>query len=120
MNKLISEKYYSFGALVPSVQKNIDVVGLIFDHCTFPKMAPKNGTKLSVFLNDNISTKIGPDETKEIVKKNLEKMLGIKSEPDEFIANNWNSYFPVFGVNHFSKTLRLFELARKLNSNFYV
>ena len=84
----------AFGGLIPS-KENKHILGILFMSSLFKGRAPKNGALISCFVGGTKNkdlVDIGKDELMEIVKPELELLLGIKqfnpSITEVFYHNN--------------------------------
>lgn len=91
--------FEGFGYLIPS-KENEKVLGVIFDSSVFPEQG--KGTRLTVMIGEN-------GDLKEMAKKHIKKVLGIKEEPT-IIESAWMlNAIPQYPVGFLEKLKKIHE-----------
>ncbi|KAI4459165.1 protoporphyrinogen oxidase [Holotrichia oblita] len=105
--KLLQQE--GFGFLV-APKENLPLLGVIYDSCCFPYedstilTAMLGGFKFNTYFNEKTTA----EEVLSIVTKNLEKILNISDQPDNFKVSILNQCIPQYTVGH-SKKIGLIE-----------
>jgi len=90
----------AFGGLVPSREKR-NILGVLFTSSFLKERAPEGGALLSVFLGGYRRPELvgmNDGETKDLVFRELENMLGVKDpEPEIFRIFRYKRAIPQYG-----------------------
>ncbi len=87
-----------FGMLIPSCENHF-ILGVLFPSAIFPNRAPTNKTLLTIFIGgeNNPERALLPiEEILPHVKKDLEKLLGLKGDPIHTSLNIWTHAIPQY------------------------
>lgn len=114
----VIHKFPGFGFLVPTSQKDADVLGVTFDSYSFPQQnnTPKEA-RLTVMMGgtrrpDLLS--LTNEQAEEVALKNLRHCLGIRVMPDYMRAGVERSCIPQYYVGHTDKMRRIESLVAQL------
>ena len=104
-----------FGMLIPSCENHF-ILGALFPSAIFPNRAPTNKTLLTIFIGgeNNPERALLPiEEILPHVKKDLEKLLGLKGDPIHTSLNTWTHAIPQYD----SKITEVHQYLSILESN---
>ena len=110
-----------FGFLVPRVE-NRKILGTIWTSTLFPGRAGKGEIALTTFVGGSRQPEIaGLDDTKlvEIVRKDLEDLMGIHKEPDITVIRRWPRAIPQYTLEH-KKAIQAIEDFEKGEPGVYI
>lgn len=107
-------KQPGFGVLVPPIEK-LPILGIIFDSCCFDM---PNHTVLTVMMGGHWFRELfgnDPDPAKlqKIAQENIERILGISSEPTLAKVNILKKCIPQYTVGHVARVKAIREYIRE-------
>lgn len=112
-----------FGVLVPSKeqQNGLKTLGTLFSSVMFPDRAPSDLHLYTTFVGGsrNNQARASTDELKEIVKSDLQQLLGAEGEPIFVNHFYWSKAFPLYGRNYGSVLEAIGKMEKNLPGFFY-
>lgn len=112
----------AFGFLVPSTEKNVPILGVIYDSCTFPQFG---NTVLTVMMGGAWFHPLfgqSPDikDLERVAVDQVQKILKVKQEPSRVICKIQRQCIAQYTVGHVQRVQKLRGLVseRKLNVAF--
>jgi oxygen-dependent protoporphyrinogen oxidase len=109
-----------FGFLVPRVE-GLRTLAVTFVHNKFAHRVPEDQALIRCFLGgtrDEAALDLSEDELLRIVKKELQGILGITSDPLFFRIYKWKSAMAQYDVGHLSRLERIETLRRDVRGLF--
>ncbi len=106
-----------FGGLIPYIE-NSNILGVLFISSLFSERAPKDGALLTIFMGgvrkSNLP-ELSDEKIKEIVKKEMKKMMGVKNpEPDLFKINRYERAI----TQYYENSENRFEIIKKIEAQY--
>ncbi len=102
-----------FGALVPKCE-NMNILGVLFSSSLFKNRTPQGKSLLTVFMGGSRHPQhidLEKDERLSLIYGDLQKLLGIKSQPVFTHESEWKKSIPQYhvGYGHYKSILNLVE-----------
>lgn len=110
-----------FGFLVPRVE-NRRILGTIWSSTLFPGRAAQGEAALTTFAGGSRQPEIAgldDEELVEIVRKDLEDLMGIIQEPDVTVIRRWPRAIPQYTLEH-KKVIQAVEDFEKNEPGIYI
>jgi len=107
-----------FGFLVPPSEE-LEILGCVWNSSLFAGRAPKAKVLLTVFVGGarNPGAASAPDaELASTVHRDLQRVLGISSDPQIIAITRYERSIPQYNIGHFARVNRIDELVRGLGN----
>jgi oxygen-dependent protoporphyrinogen oxidase len=109
----ISHPLSGFGTLVPKCE-NMNILGVLFSSSLFKNRAPRGKSLLTVFMGGSRHPQhfeLEKEERLSLIYKDLQKLLGINSEPIFVHETVWKKSIPQYhvGYGHYKSLLNMVE-----------
>lgn len=117
----ISHPLDGFGVLVPE-KESLNILGCLFTSSIFPDRAPDGHVTLTVFIGGMRSPELvdlSEDEIKKLALKDLDLLLGVKSDPIFSHFTRWNKAIPQYETG-FGAFLEIMDTIEEKNPGFYL
>jgi oxygen-dependent protoporphyrinogen oxidase len=104
-----------FGFLVPPSER-INILGCVWNSSLFKGRAPEGHALVTVFIGGARNTKaaeLADAELVTLVHTDLQKILGISSEPRVVAITRWERAIPQYNIGHVERVRRVEELLRE-------
>lgn len=91
-----------FGFLAPRVE-DLRILGCLFPSSLFPRRAPEGHVALTVFVggrNDPESLDLNDDDLLDVVRRDLDRALGVTGEPVLTRIRRWPRAIPQYEIGH--------------------
>ncbi len=98
-----------FGCLIPR-RENRQILGTIWNSSLFPGRAPEQGVALTTFVGGSRQPEVAvleDDELVDLVRDELQDLLGIGGYPQEVQVIRWARAIPQYGLKHGDLTAEL-------------
>ena len=98
-----------FGCLIPR-REDRQILGTIWNSSVFPGRAPEQGVALSTFVGGVRQPEVAlleDDELVDLVREELQDLLGICGHPREVQVIRWPHAIPQYGLEHSDLTAQL-------------
>ena len=98
-----------FGFLIPR-RENRKILGTIWNSSLFPGRAPEQGVALTTFVGGARQPQVamlGDGELVDLVRAELQELLGIAGRPQEVQVIRWPHAIPQYGLEHNDITAEL-------------
>ena len=98
-----------FGCLIPR-RENRQILGTIWNSSLFPGRAPERGVALTTFVGGSRQPQVAmleDDELVDLVRDELQDLLGIGGHPQEVQVIRWPRAIPQYGLKHGDLTAKL-------------
>ena len=111
-----------FGLLVPSCEKDIPILGIIFDTCAFPQTTSENSAK-TVFtvmmggrwFHSLFGPEPKPSDLTNIALENLKSILGIHQEPTGVVTNIHKNCIAQYTIGHIDRVAKIRSCIKENN-----
>ncbi|MDA1164135.1 MAG: protoporphyrinogen oxidase [Planctomycetota bacterium] len=106
----------AFGLVIPAIERR-QVLAVSFTSRKFPGRAPDGHVLLRTFVGGAMQPEMleHRDETIiDIVRKELESILGIRGEPDFMEVCRYERSMPQYYLGHCERVARIYELAKAI------
>jgi oxygen-dependent protoporphyrinogen oxidase len=94
----------AFGFLVPTTERNADILGVVFDSAVFPEQSQGPGTRLTVMLGGHAFARVFGDksvpETATAASLDALRRLGITASPIHTYVKHWPRCMPQYVCGH--------------------
>ena len=120
--RILDHPLDGFGALVPSVEQDFEVLGTLFSSSIFPNRAPHGFALLTVFLGGTRHADadyLGSERAIDVALRDLTTLLGISGPPRFARARHWQNAIPQYDLNYADILQRLNELEHALPGVFF-
>ncbi len=101
----------AFGFLVPTTERDSDILGVVFDSAVFPEHSQGTGTRLTVMLGGHAFARVFGDRDVQDVatKASLEALrrLGITASPIHTHVKEWPQCMPQYVRGHSARCQEL-------------
>ena len=102
-----------FGALVPK-RENMNILGVLFSSSLFNNRTPQGKSLLTVFMGGSRHTQhfeLEKDERLSLIYRDLQKLLGIRSQPIFTHESVWKKSIPQYhlGYGRYKSILNMVE-----------
>jgi protoporphyrinogen/coproporphyrinogen III oxidase len=107
-----------FGFLVPP-SEGLEILGCVWNSSLFEGRAPKGKVLLTVFVGGARNPRVAsaPDaELASTAHRELQRVLGISSEPQVVAITRYERSIPQYNIGHFARVKRIDELVRGLGN----
>tara|TARA_B100001029_G_C15054777_1_gene453509 strand:- start:1949 stop:2671 length:723 start_codon:yes stop_codon:yes gene_type:complete len=116
----IAHDLLGFGALVPKCE-NMNILGVLFSSSLFKGRTPKNKSLITVFMGGSRHPEhieLNKNERLSFIYQDLQKYLGIKSQPIFHHETIWKNSIPQYhlGYSHYKN---IFNIVEKKLPGFY-
>merc|ERR1712008_424176 len=105
----------AFGFLVPSSEKNVPILGVIYDTCSFPQGDTTIFTVMmgGAWFNQLFGQNPNPKDLESIALEHLKNILKINDEPIKVICKVHEKCIAQYTVGHAQRVEKLRELTTK-------
>ena len=112
----------AFGLLVPSSQKHVPILGIIFDTCTFPQQL-SNGAEKTVFtvmmggkwFKDLFGNDPNPKDLEDVALEQIKAMLKITQPPTRVLTKIHRNCIAQYIVGHKQKVEKMRDFVKSKN-----
>ncbi len=110
----IATRLDGFGFLVPPGER-MNILGCVWNSSLFKGRAPEGQALITVFIGgarNTTATELADAELVTLVHSDLQKVLGISSEPRVVTITRWERAIPQYNIGHVERVRRIEELLR--------
>ena len=116
----VDHKLDGFGMLVPRVESGVKILGTIFTSTLFPNRAPEDHVLLTSMVGGArrpALTQQSLHEARDVVERDLRKLLGVRGEPMLMHYTSWTRGIPQYNVGY-GAVKRALEQVEQTNPGF--
>jgi oxygen-dependent protoporphyrinogen oxidase len=110
----IATRLDGFGFLIPPGER-MNILGCVWNSSLFKGRAPEGHALITVFIGgarNTEATQLADAELVTLVHSDLQKVLGISSEPQVVTITRWERAIPQYNIGHVERVRRIEELLR--------
>jgi len=110
-----------FGFLVPEVERR-KILGTIWSSTLFAGRAPAQGAALTTFVGGARQPKLAileDDELADVVRGELQEIMGLESEPDLVHVQHWQHAIPQYTLGH-ARRIEAIERVENEHPGLYI